>query len=165
MVIKKKVEFDSREERLRYQICFEYIDLKAKTWPWPIKDKWYDSPPRGSENQWNYDKLGRPFRLGQAILWFTNGKNEGQIIQHVALITSHRVDTDVYYANPIKSVEYVNRKYENPLKTVGTYKNYIITDNLMEVARLRQEYGTFIISSLYNSIYLDDVFSVYAHLT
>ena len=164
-MVDKKKEFNSREERLRYQICFEYLDLKSKTWPWPIKDRWYDSPPRKSENQWNYDKLGRPFRVGQAILWFTNGKVEGQLVQHVSLITSHRVDTDVYYANPIKSGEYVNRKYENSIKSVGTHRNYIITDNRVEVARLRQDYGAFIIGSLYNPLYLDDVYSVFAHLT
>lgn len=157
-------EFDVYEEidKLKTSICFRYVDTKSKTWPWPIKEKLYDKLPRKSENLWNYDKLGRPFRLGQAILWFNLGKNN-QLIQHVAFITSHRLDTDVYYANPVKSGEYMSN-WEKSIRLVGNHRNYVLTDSKLEVSRLRQEFGAIIIGSLYDSLYLDENISTYAHL-
>ena len=135
--------------REKYQIHIIQIDLCGPR-KWKKKNVWLNAPPRAPENNWNYDKLGRPFSLGQVLLWFTTGK-DGKPVQHLSYIATHHVDTTNYFAYQLKSGVYI-QPWEKKLTRTGDL--YII-NSCVEVSRLRQDYGVIIVDSLCNPDYYD----------
>jgi hypothetical protein len=140
----RKLENMSTEERMRYQILIIQIDLTGKD-KWCKKVVWYDAHPRRSENLWNYDKLGRPFSVGQVIVWYSSSDKYG-LTEHFAFISSYFADTEAFYAYPIKSEKYIG-SWEKKLTKIN---DAFITNTRLEVSRLRQEYGALIVGNLYD---------------
>ena len=139
----RELENLSTIDREKVQMHIYNFNVLGKN-KWTITDVWFDAPARRNANLWNYDKLGRPFKLGYIIMWFSPGTYG--LTEHFGLITSYFADNGSFTANPIKNERYI-ASWEKKLAKIG---DAYITDTKLEVSRLRQEYGAFIIDRFYD---------------
>ena len=140
----RELENLSTSDREKVQMHIYNFNIVGKN-KWTFTDVWFDAPARRNANFWNYDKLGRPFKLGYMIMWFAPGTYG--LTEHFGLITTYFADTGGFVANPIKNEKYIANWEKKLTKLSGdTY----ITDTKLEVSRLRQEYGAFLLDKFFD---------------